>query len=189
MLDGLAGTTQRAEAEIARLERTRDDLQSSTSAREAALDAGRSSRPTTLAILAGLVPVTGPGIRITITEADGPVDVDTLLDTVQELRTAGAEAIQINERGPGRRADARSRTPSAASRSTAQLVELAVRPRRHRRPARRCAAALDFPTGPRDQLEDATARRSTSTSSQSIDIESRRHAAASLSTPSPTPAQ
>ena len=37
VLNGLAGTTQRAETEIARLETTRDDLQSSTDSRQAAL--------------------------------------------------------------------------------------------------------------------------------------------------------
>ncbi|WP_372727104.1 DUF881 domain-containing protein [Nocardioides sp.] len=95
VLNGLAGTTQRAEAEIARLERTRADLQSSTDARQAAL-AQAQERADTLAILAGLVPVTGPGIRVTITEVSGPVDIDTLLDTIQELRSAGAEAMQIN---------------------------------------------------------------------------------------------
>jgi len=95
VLNGLAGTTQRAEAEIARLESTRRDLQSSTDSRQAAL-AQAQDRADTLAILAGLVPVTGPGIRITITEDSAPVDVDTMLDTIQELRAAGAEAMQIN---------------------------------------------------------------------------------------------
>jgi uncharacterized protein YlxW (UPF0749 family) len=46
--------------------------------------------------MAGTVPVTGPGIRVTATEEDGTVDVDTMVDLVQELRTAGAESIQIN---------------------------------------------------------------------------------------------
>ena len=95
VLNGLAGTSQRAQAEITRLERTRDDLQSSTSARQAALDQAREQADT-LDILAGTVPVTGPGIRITIEEVDGPVDIDSLLDTVQELRNAGAEAMQFN---------------------------------------------------------------------------------------------
>jgi uncharacterized protein YlxW (UPF0749 family) len=95
VLNGLAGTTQRAESEIARLQRTRDDLESSTGARQAAL-AQAQQEAETLAILAGLVPVTGPGIRMTVTEVDGAVDVDTMVDTIQELRTAGAEAIQIN---------------------------------------------------------------------------------------------
>ncbi len=95
VLNGLAGTTQRAESEISRLEATRRDLQSSTDARQAAL-AQAQERSDTLAIMAGLVPVTGPGIRVTITESDTPIDIDDLLDSVQELRAAGAEAMQVN---------------------------------------------------------------------------------------------
>jgi uncharacterized protein YlxW (UPF0749 family) len=95
MLNGLAGTSQRAQAEITRLENTRSELLTSTSAREAALKQAREQADE-LEILAGTVPVTGPGIRITINEVDGPVDIDSMLDTVQELRTAGAEAMQFN---------------------------------------------------------------------------------------------
>jgi uncharacterized protein YlxW (UPF0749 family) len=95
VLNGLAGTTQRAETEISRLETTRQDLQSSTDARQAAL-AQAQTRSDTLAILAGVVPVTGPGIRITVKEVTGEVSIGSLLDTVEELRTAGAEAIQVN---------------------------------------------------------------------------------------------
>ena len=96
VLSGLAGTTSSTpESEIARLESTRRDLQSNTDSRQAAL-AQAQDRAHTLAILAGLVPVTGPGIRITVTEESAPVKVDTVLDTIQELRAAGAEAMQIN---------------------------------------------------------------------------------------------
>src|SRR3712207_2725284 len=41
VLNGLADTTQRAQAEIARLEEVRDDLQSETNARQAALEQAR----------------------------------------------------------------------------------------------------------------------------------------------------
>jgi len=95
ILNGLAGTSQRAEAELQRLERTRDDLLSDTNRREAALEQAQSEA-NTLSILAGLVPVTGPGIRITITEKTGEVKLDTIIDTIQELRTSDAEAIQFN---------------------------------------------------------------------------------------------
>ena len=95
VLNGLAGTSQRAQAEINRLQGTREDLQDSTRARQAALEQAQQEAET-LGILAGLVPVTGPGIRITITETDHPVDIDSLLDTVEELRTGGAEAMQFN---------------------------------------------------------------------------------------------
>jgi len=95
VLNGLAGATQRAETELARLESTRRDLQTSTDNRQAAL-AQAQERADTLAIMAGQVPVTGPGIRITVDEAGAPVDVDTVLDTIEELRAAGAEAMQFN---------------------------------------------------------------------------------------------
>ncbi len=95
VLDGLSGTTRRAEAEIARLEQTREDLRDDSSAEQAALEEARRETQN-LEILAGVVPVTGPGIRVTITEDTGQVDIDSMLDTVQEMRTAFAEAMQFN---------------------------------------------------------------------------------------------
>ena len=47
-----------------------------------------------LGILAGTVAAEGPGIVVTI---DGVDDAALLLDTVQELRDAGAEAIQLGD--------------------------------------------------------------------------------------------
>jgi uncharacterized protein YlxW (UPF0749 family) len=96
ILDGLTGTAERARAEIERLETTRDDLLSERRAREAALEDSRQ-RAETLNIIAGLVPVEGPGLRVTITETSGRVTVTSLLDMVQELRTAGAEAMEFND--------------------------------------------------------------------------------------------
>ena len=46
ILNGLAGTTQRAERELARLEQTRDDLQSDSSRRQAALDQAENEAAT-----------------------------------------------------------------------------------------------------------------------------------------------
>jgi uncharacterized protein YlxW (UPF0749 family) len=95
VLNGLSATTQRAQTELSRLQRRRDDLRSATSQRQAALDEAKSEVDT-LNILAGRVPVTGPGIRVTITEQTAAVDVDTFIDLVEELRSSGAEAIQVN---------------------------------------------------------------------------------------------
>jgi uncharacterized protein YlxW (UPF0749 family) len=50
-----------------------------------------------LQVLAGVVPVEGPGIRITIDDPEGEVEWDAMLDLVQELRDAGSEAIAIGE--------------------------------------------------------------------------------------------
>ncbi|WP_028654971.1 DUF881 domain-containing protein [Nocardioides sp. J54] len=95
LLNGLSGTRQRAEAEIDRLEGVAADLRDDTTRRQAALDQA-SSEVDTLTILAGLVPVTGPGVRITITEQEGRIRLGSMLDTIQALRTVGAEAIAIN---------------------------------------------------------------------------------------------
>jgi uncharacterized protein YlxW (UPF0749 family) len=95
VLSGLAGTSQRARNEIDRLEQAKRGLQSDSQRQAAALAQARQ-QVDTLNILAGLVPVTGPGIRITITEQTGPVDIDSVLDTIEELRSAGAEAMQFN---------------------------------------------------------------------------------------------
>ncbi len=95
ILNGLAGTTQRSEDEIQRLEATRDDLQSDTSARQTALEQARKQAQV-LSILAGTVPVRGPGVTITIKEVSGDVRVGPFIDMLQALRTSGAEAMQIN---------------------------------------------------------------------------------------------
>src|SRR5262245_48653960 len=95
LLNGLAGNTQRAEDEIQRLETTRDNLQSDTNARRAALDQARQQEQV-LSILAGTVPVRGPGVAITIKEVSGQARMGPFTDMWQALRTAGAEAMQIN---------------------------------------------------------------------------------------------
>jgi uncharacterized protein YlxW (UPF0749 family) len=96
ILNGLAGTTQRSQSEIQRLEATRDDLQSASSSRQAALEEARNQAQV-LSVLAGTVPVSGPGITITIKEVSGQVEIGPFIDMVQALRTAGAEAMQVND--------------------------------------------------------------------------------------------
>jgi len=95
VLTGLAGTSQRAQNDINRLESTRRQLEQNKRDQNAALQAAQKQAEE-LSILAGLVPATGPGIRVTVTEGPRPVDVDSVLDTVEELRSAGAEAMQVN---------------------------------------------------------------------------------------------
>ena len=50
-----------------------------------------------LSVLAGTVAVTGPGLTLAVEDPDGAVTYDILIDTVQELRDAGAEAVAIND--------------------------------------------------------------------------------------------
>ena len=96
LLSSLSAASQRAQREIAGLEQTRDDLTATSGRREAAITAAEQSADN-LEILAGTVPVRGPGIRITITERDGPINLNHLLDTVQGLRTAQAEAMEFGD--------------------------------------------------------------------------------------------
>jgi uncharacterized protein YlxW (UPF0749 family) len=151
LLSGLAGTSERAEREIRRLESTRDDLLSDSDRRQAALDQARTEAES-LRILAGLVPVAGPGLRITITEKTGTVSAETLLDMVQELRTAGAEAIQVD--GQVRVVAQSAFAPGDGG--------IRVDGRRLEAPyvfdvigdPTNLAGALTFPLGPRRQVED-----------------------------------
>ena len=73
------------------------DLLKSQSSNDAEAQRAARERLAALGILAGTVPATGPGIVLTISDPQDKVDAPIVLDTVQELRDAGAEAIQIND--------------------------------------------------------------------------------------------
>jgi uncharacterized protein YlxW (UPF0749 family) len=96
ILNGLSTLSERTERQIESLETTRDELRSTRTSRQAALQQAQENA-TNLSILAGLVPVTGPGVRVTIGTGVEQLSIDVLLDTIQELRTAGAEAIEFND--------------------------------------------------------------------------------------------
>ncbi len=96
ILDDLGERNQRLESEQADLARTRDELLTGSSAREAAREAAQSEVDA-LGILAGTAPATGPGIRLTITDPDQVLLASSLLDAVQELRDSGAEAMQVGD--------------------------------------------------------------------------------------------
>ena len=49
-----------------------------------------------LRVLLGVVPANGPGITMTITDPDDQLGPEDLLDIIQELRGAGAEAVQFD---------------------------------------------------------------------------------------------
>ncbi len=96
LLDSLSSATDRAENQIDELEQTRDDLLTSSQRRQAALEEGRGQLEV-LGILTGTTAATGPGITITVSAADGGVNAASLLNGVEEMRDAGAEAIEIND--------------------------------------------------------------------------------------------
>lgn len=92
VLDDLAQREARLQVEISRLEAERETLLGGDQY-QALNDAKRRAKA--LGILAGTEPVVGPGITITIS---GNLTATTLIDALQELRDAGATAIQISDR-------------------------------------------------------------------------------------------
>ncbi|MER6751174.1 DUF881 domain-containing protein [Streptomyces fungicidicus] len=95
ILDELDDRTERLEDEKQGLEKQRDELEnSSDQAEEARRQTIEKERQ--LGVLAGSVAAQGPGITMTVEDTKGTVEADMLLDAIQELRAAGAEAIQVN---------------------------------------------------------------------------------------------
>ncbi|CAB4929782.1 unannotated protein [freshwater metagenome] len=92
VLDDLTERQARLEIEQRALVVERDRLLSGSE--EQRLAASRA-RVDALAILAGTVPATGPGISLTIADPNGAIDYSVILSTIQELRDAGAEAISM----------------------------------------------------------------------------------------------
>ncbi len=96
ILDDLSAREDRLRQDIAGQEDIRDELASGGNQAATALEEARL-RQEQLAILAGTVEAVGPGIELTVSDPDGAVGPEVLLDAIQELRAAGAEAIQIGE--------------------------------------------------------------------------------------------
>ncbi len=98
LITTLTLATDRASADIAELRATRDALRDESAATRTALDLARE-RVESLSVLAGTVPAVGPGARLTVTAGDGAgIGTDQLLEGIQELRDAGAEAIEVDQR-------------------------------------------------------------------------------------------
>jgi uncharacterized protein YlxW (UPF0749 family) len=94
ILDNQNDRADRLRQQIAELEANLRQLQSSgdTSAaarRQAAEEADA------LGVLLGTLPATGPGVTVTVTDPARKLDGEQLLAVVEELRGAGAEAIQV----------------------------------------------------------------------------------------------
>ncbi|WP_416874556.1 DUF881 domain-containing protein [Kitasatospora sp. SC0581] len=96
ILDELDSRQQRLQQEKAELEQSLAKLENSSNQAKEAQEQTRK-KATELGVLAGTVKATGPGIVLTVDDPQGQVKADMLLDTLQELRAAGAEAIQIND--------------------------------------------------------------------------------------------
>lgn len=95
-LSGLQAASLRNEQDIRNLENTRDSLRNNNDKTAAAL-AQAQGELSALGVLAGTLPASGPGIRITVTAQQSRISLNFLLDGIEELRDAGAEAMEIND--------------------------------------------------------------------------------------------
>jgi uncharacterized protein YlxW (UPF0749 family) len=96
LLDQTTRQADELQEQVAELDRTRQELQSGSSSREAALEAATRSAAVQ-GILSGRLPAEGPGITVTISDPSGKVSALTLLNLLEELRNAGAEAVQLGD--------------------------------------------------------------------------------------------
>ncbi|KQV76601.1 hypothetical protein ASC61_17225 [Aeromicrobium sp. Root344] len=95
LLKSLDAANERLGTQIDELTTTRNGLLSSTKRSEQA-EKQAKLRAEQLAILAGTSGATGPGVEVIIQDPDKDIDASALLDAIEELRDAGAEAIAIN---------------------------------------------------------------------------------------------
>lgn len=85
---------RRLRQDIEALEESQRQLRSGEQGRQAALEEA-TRRADELGILAGTLPAVGPGLSVRFEGPDKAVESERILDAVQELRGAGAEAMQI----------------------------------------------------------------------------------------------
>ena len=98
LLDSLQQREAALNTEVADLQRTLESLRSSGTDDQAAIENARD-RLAALSILIGTVAATGPGVTITIDDTAPGVSPETMLDVINELRAAGAEAMQVSAAG------------------------------------------------------------------------------------------
>ena len=100
ILANLNSEADALQTEIAELRVQLSELRRSTESEAAAAET-LDAELRNLAVLAGTTPVTGPGVVMTIEDPDKSVAYDALIDVVQELRDAGAEAVAVNDHRVG----------------------------------------------------------------------------------------
>ncbi len=97
LLDSLRQREATLSTEVAELQRSLNALQASGSSDQTAIQ-NAQDRLAALSILIGTVGATGPGVTVRIDDPGPGVAPQAMLDVLDELRAAGAEAIQISDR-------------------------------------------------------------------------------------------
>jgi uncharacterized protein YlxW (UPF0749 family) len=96
LLDSLRQREATLSTEVAELQRSLAALQASGTSDQAAIE-NAQARLAALSILIGTVGATGPGVAVRIDDPGPGVAPQAMLDVLNELRAAGAEAIEIGD--------------------------------------------------------------------------------------------
>lgn len=95
ILDDVTRRSEDLTREAAELRDSEFELRSGSDSQQAALELAEQTA-ITQGILSGRLPAQGPGIEITIREDDEAIRAAQLFNVLEELRNAGAEAIEVN---------------------------------------------------------------------------------------------
>lgn len=95
LLDELAVRNRELTEEGLELRRELSELESGSTSRAAAQEAA-AQQARVQGILAGALPVAGPGIEIVVHDPAAQISAPTFVTVLEELRNAGAEAIELN---------------------------------------------------------------------------------------------
>jgi uncharacterized protein YlxW (UPF0749 family) len=95
ILADLQGRADRLRGQVSDLQLTERRLTDGSAGTGAAVAEARR-RATTLGILTGTVAARGPGVVLVVDDPRGSVHADVLVDAIEELRDAGAEALQLS---------------------------------------------------------------------------------------------
>jgi uncharacterized protein YlxW (UPF0749 family) len=94
ILDDQNARAERLNQQIADLQNTLDQLRRSGNSNQVAQEQAQRELQS-LQVLLGTVAATGPGVAVTISDPQRNLKAEDLLDVVEELRGAGAEAMQF----------------------------------------------------------------------------------------------
>ncbi len=96
LLDSLRQREATLNTEVSELQNTLNSLQAAGNSDQAAVRSAQD-KLAALSILVGTVGATGPGVNVTIDDPGPGVSPESMLDVINELRAAGAEAIEVND--------------------------------------------------------------------------------------------
>jgi uncharacterized protein YlxW (UPF0749 family) len=190
ILADLSGRADRLRSQVADLQRNAALLSNGTT-RDAAALAQARARAQTLGILTGTLAARGPGIVLMIEDPQLKIHSDALLNAIEELRDAGAEAMQVAGTGGVVRVVTSTAVGDQGSRVTVDGVALTAPLRLVAiGDPRTLATALGIPGGVVDTVDAAPGAHAIVTTSPAVSVTALRALAApryASPAPAPTP--